>query len=319
MVVLLNLIGFLFYIAAFLCAIGVFVGFSDKTGFKIGIIALIVGILLIFGGYYIRQGASALEKSEMFAKSLRNGDKDKVVWQFRSLSDKQKNKYIEDIYNNFYGDSFSEKICFIEDFDEERIPFVIQKKETLNNDIEELYLQAEKSNNPDSWLFFSSQVPGKFFLKHAKPKLLDREFRKWCSDEDALQRVLLMDSIVMAKEYLSRFENGTHIEDAKRIILNHSFDTYSNNKPPYKITDNFDGTTTLSIQNSSSVEINVNYSGTFANGNVKIPRNGSATVTVPNGYYRIHVSSYQSRAKSENSLETFSGGYRSLNYHIVRE
>lgn len=322
-IVLLYFVGFIFYIIAAIAAIATLVGFSsdskDGSGIKFGLIAAVVGLVLGSGGYLIRDWADSLKRSRNFTESLTTGDKEKVKWRFRTLSAEDKNEYAAQIFNKFYGQNFKGECDFLSDYGDEYIDFVQEVKEKLNDKMEKMYNEAESINTPESWLAFSEKVAGKFFLKYADDNLKGREFAKWADDDAAWQRVLVMDSLAMSHEYLSRFPHGIYECDARKIILDHSYADYTQNKPPFKITQNYCGTTTISVRNSANADLNIHYSGTFANGDFKVPGFGYNSVTVPNGYYRISVSSYQTRARGETTLETLDGGVKSLEYHIVQD
>jgi hypothetical protein len=73
------------------------------------------------------------------------------------------------------------------------------------------------------------------------------------------------------------------------------------------------------VRSSANADLNVHYTGTFATGEFKVPGYGYNSVTVPNGYYRIHVSSHQTRARGETTLETLDGGVKNFDYHIVSD
>lgn len=322
-VILLNIIGLILYLAAGGCGIVIMavlanVSSEDKSGVKIALLALIAGVALVFGGYWIREGAKNLKHGDTFTTSLKKGDAHKVVWQFRSLPNSKKEKYIADIYERFYNDSISGQINFINDFGDEKISYVEQKNQYLNSRIEKMYYDAERMNTDTAWLNFSKEIPGQFFLNRVDSNLKAREFGKWKTDEESWERVLLMDSAVMAREYLKKYPNGTHVVDAKRIILNHTFDSYTDNKSYYRVT-NYDGTTTLLVHNSSNCEIDVHYRGTFADGNMNVQPNGSSSVSVPNGYYHVSVSAHARRAKGDYWSESFNGGVVSRDYRLVRE
>jgi len=321
---LLYFVGFLFYIIAAICAFGTLVGFAtndenDGSGIKLGLLALVAGIAFGVGGYFIREYADSLKRCSNFTESLANSDREKVIWRFKSLSDNDKNEYIEDVFDRFYGHGFKGEYDFISDFGEENITFVKDVKETLNKKIEEMYNDAESVNTQESWLAFSAKVAGQFFLDYANDKLKNREFAKWNTDDSAWNRVLVMDSLAMSYEYLSRFDHGVHEENARKIILDHVYDSYSNTKPPFKITSNYSGTTTMYVRNSANADLNFHYSGTFATGEIRVMGHGSNSVTVPNGYYRISVTSHQTRARADNSLETLNGGAKYFDYNVKRE
>lgn len=320
---ILNFVGFIFYLIAAFAAFGMLIGFmsndsKEGTGFKLGLIAAVVGLVFGSGGYFIRDYADSLKRNKNFTESLTNGDKEKLKWRFGGLSDKDKNEYIGEIFDKFYSHDFNGEYEFLSDYGDESIAFVQDVKEQLNNKMEQMYNEAERTNTKESWLSFSSKVAGKFFLKFANDNLKEREFTKWQNEDAAWQRVLVMDSLAMSHEYLSRFPHGIYECNARKIILDHSYSDYSQNKPPFKITQNYCGTTTISVRSSANADLNVHYSGTFASGEFKVPGYGYNSVTVPNGYYRIHVSSYQTRARDETTLETLDGGVKNFDYHIVQ-
>lgn len=316
---LLNFIGFLFYIVVGIAAFGFMLNDSkDGAGVKVGFIAAVAGLVFGCGGYFIRDYADSLRRSKNFTESLANGDKEKVKWRFGGLSEEDKNEYVGEIFDKFYGHDFNGEYEFLSDYGDENIAFVQDVKEHFCNKMEQMYNEAESINTKESWQSFSGKVAGEFFLKYANDNLKEREFAKWENDDSAWQRVLYMDSLAMSHEYLSRFPHGIYECDARKIILDHSYANYSHNKPPFKITRNYCGTTTISVRSSANADLDIYYSGTFATGNFKVPGYGYNSVTVPNGYYRISVSSDQTRVRGKTTLETLDGGVKSFDYHIVQ-
>ena len=321
---LLKLVGYIFYIIAVIEAFRALIGFmsndsKEGAGIKFGLIAAVAGLVFGSGGYFIYDYADSLKRSKNFTENLTNGDKEKVKWRFGGLSEEDKNEYVGEIFDKFYGHDFNGEYEFLSDYGDENIAFVQDVKEQFCNKMEQMYNEAESINTKESWLSFSGKIAGKFFLKYANDNLKEREFAKWENDDDAWQRVLVMDSLDMSHEYLSKFPHGIYECDARKIILDHSYADYSHNKPPFKITKNYCGTTTISVRSSANANLNIHYSGTFATGNFKVPGYGYNSVTVPNGYYSISVSSYQTRARGETTLETLDGGVKNFNYHIVQD
>lgn len=321
---LLNFVGFFLYIVAAIAAFVTMIGFisddsKDEGGIQIGLIAAVAGVVFGCGGYFIRDYADSLKRNKNFTESLMNGDKEKVKWRFGGLSEEDKNEYVGKIFDKFYGHDFKGEYEFLSDYGDENVEFVQDVMEQFSNKMEQMYNEAERVNTKESWLSFSGKVAGKFFLKYANENLKDREFAKWENEDAAWQRVLVMDSLAMSYEYLSRFPHGIYECNARKIILDHSYSDYAHNKPPFKITKNYCGTTTISVRSSANADLNVHYSGTFATGNFKVPGYGYNSVTVPNGYYSISVSSYETRARGETTLETLDGGVKNFDYHIVQD
>jgi len=319
---LLNFVGFIFYIIAAISAFGALISFmsnDSKEGarIKVGLIAAVAGLVFGCGGYFIRDYADSLKRSKNFTESLTNGDKEKVKWRFGGLSDEDKCTYIGEIFDKFYSHDFDGEYEFLSDYGDKNISFVQDVKKKLNYKMEQMYNEAENINTKESWLSFSGKVAGKFFLEYANDNLKEREFEKWADDDAAWQRVLVMDSIEMSHEYLSRFEHGIHEDNARKIILDYTYDSYTKKKPPYKITTNYSGTTMLSVSNSANADLNFRYTGTFASGTLKVMGNSHNSVTVPNGYYLIDVSS--SHVRDDISLVTLDGGVKRFDYHIVQD
>ena len=241
---LLNFVGFIFYIVAAIAAFGVLIGFmsndsKDGAGIKGGLIAAVAGVVFGSGGYFIRDYADSLKRSKNFTESFTNGDKEKVKWRFGGLSEEDKNEYIGEIFDKFYGHDFNGEYEFLSDYGDENITFVQDVKEQFSNKMEQMYNEAESVNTKESWLSFSGKVAGIFFLKYANDNLKEREFAKWENEDVAWQRVLVMDSLAMSHEYLSRFPHGIYECNARKIILDHSYADYSHNKPPFKITRHY--------------------------------------------------------------------------------
>ena len=320
---LLNFIGFILYIVA---AIAVFIlfGLVSNDG-KRGVIIKVAVVVFVSGcgGYLIRNYSDTLKRNNYFSESLINNDKEKVKWHFIGLSNEYKKEHVGEIYNKFYSTDPKGIFEFVNDYGNETLPFVHDKIIKANEIMSNMYDVAEALNTSEGWLTFSSQVNGKLFMEYASDELKRREFSKWNTDERAWERVLVMDSLVMSHEYLARYRHGLHEDHARKIILDHHYDDFSNNqiehRPPFKITSNYCGTTTLSIQNSSNVDIEIHYSGTFAEGRMQIPSNGYNSINLPNGYYHINAEPRQSRSRGESSLETLYGGVKHLDYHIIQD
>lgn len=323
LIVILKIITILLYLLAglgiFVLLIGV--GSTDEDGgSKTGIIVFFASVFFGICAYLLGSFSDELNDKRKFSQSFENGDKKDVIWKFSKLSDSEKDKFLESIFDKFYNKSFEKEYEFLNDFENEEseLHFLDEIKADFNVKMKELYTKAENDNSDNSWLQFSKKIPGNFFLKFADSELRQKEFDKWKSDDDAWMRVLVMDSLDMSHKYLELFPDGHHRNDAKRIILNHDFNTSFYNKRVSRITSNYDGTTTVSIHNSSSNVMTFNYSGIMDKGSVDVPANSTTTINVPNGYYHINVHSRGNYSSSDYSYETFDG-YKYLSYHLVHK
>lgn len=146
---LLNFVGFIFYIVAAIAAFGVLIGFmsndsKDGAGIKGGLIAAVAGVVFGSGGYFIRDYADSLKRSKNFTESFTNGDKEKVKWRFGGLSEEDKNEYIGEIFDKFYGHDFNGEYEFLSDYGDEYIAFVQDVKDQFSNKMELMYNEAEE-------------------------------------------------------------------------------------------------------------------------------------------------------------------------------
>ena len=154
------------------------------------------------------------------------------------------------------------------------------------------------------------------FIDFASKELKNKEFSKWTDDENAWKRVVALNTVAMYREYLSHFPYGKYKNSAKKIILDYD---YSLKKGETKKITNYNGNTTLQICNKSHQSITFSYTGTFAQGKENISGNGTIWITIPNGYYSIHVYSQSSRTRGDYSTEALDGGTKTLEYYIRQE
>lgn len=273
--------------------------------------------LCILGGITCKIVSKNVRGPELYEKHFNEGDKEYVIVHLRASKEKEQTKIVKDVFKKFYKDDFDGLYSFISDAGMIEIPFIQDKKGKLNKMILQLYNNADSINTKDSWLAFSNTIGGDFFLKYASDTIKKREFSKWDSDENAWQRVLVMDSVVMSREYLSRFQEGLHEDNARKIILDKEYETLYKKESRPKIVGNYSGKTVISVHNSNTTLIRVSYSGTFAEGHFEVPANGSRSVTVYNGYYRIRASSQDARDREFSSYETFNGGTKNYDLKLV--
>ena len=189
----------------------------------------------------------------------------------------------------------------------------------MSNLIEKEYTKAEENGSQLAWLNFTNEVPMDIFLEYASDKTLSKEFALWSNEDFAWERAMLLDSVVMAHKYIELYPHGKYDENARKIILDDAYNYYSNhnNKPPYKITQNFTGYTSVTIRNVSSTPMNLKYSGTFDKGSKFIAGHSSAYLNLPNGYYSFTADATQGiNVRNGHAFETLNGGSIELSYSI---
>ena len=304
-----------------------------KEGFKDGVyfgcVCLFICVLFGLGGYFCREYSMTLVQRKEYANSLNimksyletgtEDNRDQIRLCFYHLSKDDWNEYIDDIYDKFYDHDIKGEYEFICDYGGmSYLEFVRDITESLVKKMEQMYVEAECSSEPEVWKTFSDLFSSEFFNKYASKKLKEKEFSKWDSDDSAWQRVLQMYHVDFSSEYLSRYPNGIHVENAKKFILDHDYESREK-KPPYKIINNYNGHTTLYIHNSTRESIIVSYSGTFASDKFYVDAQGFKYVSVPNGYYTISAQSAHTLSViSSYSLETLDGGEKSFDIYITQ-
>lgn len=319
-IILLNLLVIVcFLIAGFfamLFAVFLYSSSSENDSFKGGCLSLILGITFCIGGILILEYTQSLEKRIVFLEVLENGNRNSVCAKFSQLDYSEKEGFINDIFEKFYNNTFQEKLRFIQDYQRYNLDYVEKKRSELEEDITTLYNNAEIDNSIDSWHSFSKIVTGNTFIDFASKELKNKEFSKWTDDENAWKRVVALNTVAMYREYLSHFPYGKYKNSAKKIILDYD---YSLKKGETKKITNYNGNTTLQICNKSHQSITFSYTGTFAQGKENISGNGTIWITIPNGYYSIHVYSQSSRTRGDYSTEALDGGTKTLEYYIRQE
>ena len=317
---LLNLLGIVCYLIAgffaMLLVILFFASSNEDSSFKGGCITLILGVSFCIGGILIREYSESSEKRKDFFEVLENGNKDSVIAKFSQLDYSEQKDYINEIFEKFYNNTFQEKLRFVRDYQQTNLDYVEKKKVELEEDISKLYNNAENDNSIDSWRSFSKIVSDDIFINFASRELKDKEFSKWTDDENAWARTVALNTISMYREYLSHFPYGKYEDSARKIILDYDYSLKK--EKPYKVT-NYCGETTLQICNKSSQSIIFSYTGTFAEGEKNISGNNTIWITIPNGYYSIHVYSQNFRTRGDYSTETLDGGMKTLEYFIRQE
>lgn len=318
---ILNIIGFVLYIASFLAVFHLLCVYNQKLGYKYYSLVIIVFLGGAFGGYFLRDYAQSqkdiLHFEEMLDKQINQGAKYFLDVTFAKLDDEYKQQKIEYIFNKLYDNTLEGKAAFLDDFSKEDLPFINNLRKEVADEIDKIYISAESQNTDNAWRYFSSKISFKLFEKVANKNNIDKEFSKWSSDEDAWKRVMALDSLYLSHEYLSRFPKGVHVVDAKRIILDHEYQD-DTRKNLAKVT-NYDGTSTFYISNTSSYKVTFSYHGEFAEGNVTISGNSSKTISVPNGYYRVSIDSEKLHTRSINEVVSCNSDYKTYNLQLVRD
>lgn len=324
----INLVGFLFYIAAGFAAIRALCTydyFFNKKEWKSTSFVLSILILSPILGYCIRDFAQhqkellqfkEIVKQESSKSETNNLSLMRICGSFSDLSEKDKEEQIQIVFEKFYDSSLNGKCAFLNQYNDENLEFVLKIKKEVKRELASIYNIYDKSADINSWSNFQSVVTLKNFLEHAPQETIDKEFSKWDTDDSAWNRVILLDSIYLSNVYLSRFPRGLHEYEARRIILNDDFDPKYDS---YRITSNFDGTTTIEVINRSSYPAELNYDGTFAKGYVSISGNSRKSISIPNGYYRISITSQKLHTRGIHERVVCNGGYIPYDLELQRD
>lgn len=322
LIFLLFIIAILLYLCAGFAILLFIVFGGEPDSFTKQFVTAIIAATLGFGGYGVWIGAETIRDRHSFSEELEYGTKESVRHKLYTLERIDKEKCIVDIFNKFYSSNTQEIISFLDDYDTYQFKYhsYIEKvREELSNLIEKEYAKAEENGSQLAWLDFTNEVPMDIFLEYASDKTLSKEFALWSNEDFAWERAMLLDSVVMAHKYIELYSHGKYDGNARKIILDDAYNYYSNhnNKPPYKITQNFTGYTSVTIRNVSSTPMNLKYSGTFDKGSKFIAGHSSAYLNLPNGYYSFIADATQGiNVRNGHAFQTLNGGSIELSYSI---
>lgn len=316
----INFIGFILYLCAVLAFIRFICTVGQKNVLKLNfdIIALSILIGSLVSGFFIRDYAQNQKKLIRINEIIdKQGNNPFAHYNLESilkdLNSNDKDKYVQVIFTKLYNDSLVSRAKFIDDYSDINTTFIMGIRSQTQEEITQLYKKHESTN---TWNDFVSQLPIKIFFKVASNEIVNKEYSKWKTDEEAWQRVLTLDSVFLSNEYLSRYNHGIHEIDAKRIILNHEHEDKTRIHLP-KVT-NFTGSSTFNITNSSSYKISFSYHGAFKEGHETIPGHTTKVIVVPNGYYRISLSSEKLHTKGINEVVTCNNSYIPYDLSLVQ-
>lgn len=318
-ILLLKFIGLLCYVIAGIAGVVFMINLNENGNFKLGVVSFVIGASFIGGGILANDYSKSLKVKRNFMVAINNGIRHKVRVEFMQLPYSNQEKYIDDVFEKCYDKSFQSLLEFVKDYETEYLDYVEVKKVDLENKIAVLYDQAERTDTPSAWRNFIQEVSGETFLNYANTESKNKEFAKWIDEQQAWNRVLMLNSIILYREFLSRFPSGEYEEDVRKIILDNHYDSYTQKKPPFKIYSDFSGTTILNIENKSNTPITFSYNGTFEKGKKTISGYGYACLFLPNGYYSFSATAQQSRVRNDYSLETLNGRTKTLQYYITQD
>lgn len=316
---IINFVGLLLYGVAILGVIRALCTYdtiTKKSEWKNTLLVFALVIVTPICGYFIRDYAQGQKRLIHFKDVIEREASNKqnnqfslfnISGAFSNLDSRDQENVIEMIFNKFYDNRLQSRCSFLNEYRDYEIPYIAKIKEETEKDIETLYNAIENTGNLSQWRTLSNKMSIKDFLSNAPQHIVEKEFHKWKSDNEAWQRVVLLDSIYLSRIYLERFPNGIHECNARRIILD---DEYSKSEGrDRKIDSNYCGTTTISIINRSSYEVTFSCDGSFDKRNIKVPGNSQREVIIQNGYYRISISSQKLHTKGIHERITCDGGY----------
>ena len=234
-ILLLKILGIFCYFIAAIAALCFVINFNENGSFRAGCTSFIIGGVLLLGGLSAREYADTLTIKNNFHKALDSGSKEVVEREFKQLSYSDQNKYIEEIFYKHYNNNFQGLLEFIDNYGTEQLNYIENKKKDIEKQITTLYNEAEVVNTNDAWHNFFHTVSWSKFLELADSELTEREFSKWENEEKAWSRVSLTNSTAMYHEFLSRYPSGMYSNDAKKVILDNHYNSYSSTPPHVKL------------------------------------------------------------------------------------
>jgi outer membrane protein assembly factor BamD (BamD/ComL family) len=178
-----------------------------------------------------------------------------------------------------------------------------------------LWNKAMLSKEKDDFKTLISQFPHNPYAKLA-------EFELKKIDDEAWKETTAINTIKSYQDYLSDFDDGKYVNEAKKRIIDIEVDeilkgNHGKLPPMDKSYDNrsFANNNTIEIYNNTTYTLTVWYSGPQSL-KVIIPKKQRKSITLPNGDYRVAASVNARDINNYAGNEKLEGGEYSVDYYI---
>lgn len=147
--------------------------------------------------------------------------------------------------------------------------------------------------------------------------------RAWERDDTAWERACAMNTVLAYERYSAMYPNGAHIAEAKCRLVDANITEMLNNAhtelPDIECieTDEESETSTLLIENHTGLPLTIYYSGFEDKSRVVIPENGSTTLVLENGEYKLAASVPPKHIRPYAGKTTLYGGKYKVGFWIV--
>ena len=184
--------------------------------------------------------------------------------------------------------------------------------------VDSLYNAAKRLNTYKAWEKYQVAVPSVDF-KDSEERMEAADPR-WNTDRKAWDTAQSLNSIDGYNKYLTLYPKGRHSREAdKKVIdmtVSSSFAGEHSDLPAMNQVRNGGGSTShVSVSNITSYTLTLMYSGNDSK-RLVIPPNGSGTVTLKNGIYRIAAYVDAPNVNTYAGTESLNGGSYDVSYYI---
>jgi len=186
--------------------------------------------------------------------------------------------------------------------------------------VDSLYNAAKSVNTYEGWKKYQAAVPSDNFKDSGER--MDAVDPRWNTDRIAWATAQSLHSIDGYKRYLSLYPKGRHSREAdKKVIdmtVSSSFASEHGDLPEMNQVGNGRGSIShVSVSNFTSYTLTLMYSGNDSK-RLVIPPNGSGTVTLKNGQYRIAAYVDAPDVNTYAGTESLTGGSYGVSYYISK-
>ena len=182
-----------------------------------------------------------------------------------------------------------------------------------------LYQKANSIGTIEAWEKYQTKVPNEHY-RNSQYKIDSLKNLTWNTESKAWQEAQKQNTLSAYNKYKALYPKGKHISQAeKKIIDLEVADVYAGDYgtlPSMDMVGYGSGPTThITVENNTSYTLTILYSGTESKRLVIRP-NGSSSITLKNGVYRIAASVNAANVRKYAGTENLNGGSYESSYYI---
>lgn len=189
----------------------------------------------------------------------------------------------------------------------------------VNAKVDIEYNNAVNTGTTAAWQKYKESVPEPYW-RDADKRIDEIKKKAWGTESAAWRTAQRLNTLYAYEHYLELYPNGAHVAAADKKVIDLSvakiFAGDHGTLPEMdKTAYGYSGRNTIYIKNDTQYTLTLLYSGKESKRLVLRPQ-GSGTVVLPDGTYRIAASVTASNVRSYAGTETLTGGEYEVSYYI---